>query len=206
MSDLSELLKTTKNIEKQNAEIMRLLKKIAGEDEEDEKSRRYKELLSYTPDFGDLHISGERKEKEIEKTEIENPYKIGDMLENSIDVGEVYFLEGVDIYKLSIKNNETVIDNLTGDGEASEFSLQELVANESVKNNVSLADNSVVLSSQQCQNLPETLRICVEQNAKKLYIPLYSSAQLVGAPQRILNLVKFDFYKTEEELLEKLFK
>ena len=206
MSDLSELLKTTKNIEKQNAEIMRLLKKIAGEDEEDEKSRRYKELLSYTPDFGDLHISGERKEKEIEETEIENPYKIGDMLENSIDVGEVYFLEGVDIYKLSIKNNETVIDNLTGDGEASEFSLQELVANESVKNNVSLADNSVVLSSQQCQNLPETLRICVEQNAKKLYIPLYSSAQLVGAPQRILNLVKFDFYKTEEELLEKLFK
>ena len=206
MSDLSELLKTTKNIEKQNAEIIRLLKKIAGEDEEDEKSRRYKELLSYTPDFGDLHISGERKEKEIEKTEIENPYKIGDMLENSIDVGEVYFLEGVDIYKLSIKNNETVIDNLTGDGEASEFSLQELVANESVKNNVSLADNSVVLSSQQCQNLPETLRICVEQNAKKLYIPLYSSAQLVGAPQRILNLVKFDFYKTEEELLEKLFK
>ena len=37
MSDLSELIEIAKNIENQNTEIIRLLKKIAGEDEEDEK-------------------------------------------------------------------------------------------------------------------------------------------------------------------------
>lgn len=206
MSDLSELLKTAKNIEKQNREIIRLLKKIAGEDESNDKLNKYQELLKYTPDFGDLTISSEPVEKKTtEEKEIENTYKIGDMLENSIEVGEVYFLEGADIYKLSIENNETVIDNLTGDSPASEFGLQEIVANETVRNNVSLEDNSVILSRQHCQNLPETLRICVEQGAEKIYMPLYASAQLVGAPQRLMDLVNFDFYKTEEELLEKLF-
>lgn len=34
MSDLSELIKINRNIEKQNEEIIRLLKKIAGEKEE----------------------------------------------------------------------------------------------------------------------------------------------------------------------------
>ena len=34
MSDLSELIKINRNIERQNEEIIRLLKKIAGEEEE----------------------------------------------------------------------------------------------------------------------------------------------------------------------------
>ena len=34
MSELSELIKINKNIEKQNEEIIRLLKKIAGEEED----------------------------------------------------------------------------------------------------------------------------------------------------------------------------
>lgn len=204
MSDLSELIKTAKNIEKQNAEIIRLLKKMAGEDEIDEKTHKYKELLSYQPDFGDLHISSNEIVKE-EPKEVENKYKIGDILENSIDIGEVYFLEGEDIYRLSIKNNETIIDNLTSDSEASEYGLQELVANESLKNNSALEDSSVILSQQQSQNLAETLKICVEQGARKVYLPLFSSAQLVGAPQSLMEILKLDFYKNEEHLLEKLF-
>ena len=202
MSDLSELIKTAKNIEKQNTEIIRLLKKIAGED--DDKAQKYNELLKYQPDFGDLHISGNENTKE-EPKEIENKYKIGNLLENSIDIGEVYFLEGTDIFRLSVKNNKTSIDNLTGDSEAGEFDLQELVANESVKNNTSLEDGSVILSQQQSQNLAVTLKVCVEQGAKKVYMPLFASAQLVGAPQSLMQILKLDFYKNEDHLLEKLF-
>ena len=38
MSDLSELIKISKNIEAQNEEIIRLLKKIVGEDEKTPKN------------------------------------------------------------------------------------------------------------------------------------------------------------------------
>ena len=70
MSDLSELIKIAKNIENQNTEIIRLLKKIAGEDEEDERLRKYKELLSYAPDHGELYTSDDAIEK-IKAKEVE---------------------------------------------------------------------------------------------------------------------------------------
>ena len=207
MSDLSELIKTTKNIEKQNSEIIRLLKKIAGEDDENDKQTEYKSLLNNSIDFGELYITDKKPaEKEVEVEEVENRFQIGTLLENVIDVGEVYFIEGKNIFKLSIKNNETSIDNLTGSGQPIQFNLQELIATESVKNNMSLEDSTVILSKEQSQNLPETLKISVEQGAKKIYLPLYASAQLVGAPQNLMNIIKFDFYKTEEELIDKLFK
>lgn len=207
MSDLSELIKTAKNIEKQNTEIIRLLKKIAGEDAENHDRLEYKSLLNNSIDFGELYLAEDKSlEKEAEVGEVENKFQIGTLLENAIDVGEVYFIEGENIFKLSVKNNETSIDNLTGDGKPMQFNLQKQIANESIKNNISLEDCTVILSREQSQNLPETLRISLEQGAKKIYMPLYSSAQLVGAPQNILNIIKFDFYRTEEELLEKLFK
>ena len=207
MSDLSELIKTTKNIEKQNAEIIRLLKKIAGEEDEEDKFLQYKSQLDYTPDFGELYISNSPSEviEKEEPEEIENPLRIGSLLDNVIDVGEVYFIEEENIFKLTVKNNEISIDNLTGDGEPNEFALQELVANESINNNASLDDGTVILSPVHSQNLPETLRVCVEQGAKKVYMPLSASTQLVGAPQFLMNIVKMDFYKNEEHLIEKLF-
>ena len=210
MSDLSELIKIAKNIENQNTEIIRLLKKITGEDEEDERLRKSKELLSYAPDHGELYTSDDAiekiKAKEVKREEVENTFKIGSALNNSHEPGEVYFLEGTDIFKLSVENNETVVDNLTGDAEASDFELQELIANESIKNDVSLDDGTVILNSQQSQNLPETLKICVEQDAKKVFMPIFSSTQLVGAPNNLMTILKLDFYKSENQLLEKLFK
>lgn len=35
---------------------------------------------------------------------------------------------------------------------------------------------------------------------------LFASSQLVGAPQSLMELIKFDFYKNNEHLVEKLFK
>lgn len=203
MSDLSELIEITKNIEKQNTEIIRLLKKIAGE--ENSKGIQYKSVIDYTPDFGELFISDEKKEVAEEPEKVDNTLQIGTLLENYIDVGEVYFVDGEDIFKLTIENNETSINNLTGEGKPYDFALQEMIAKESIKNNSNLEDNSVILSSEQSQNLPETLRICVEQGAEKVYMPLFASSQLLGAPQILMNILKFDFYKNEEHLLEKLF-
>ncbi|WP_298519298.1 hypothetical protein [uncultured Methanobrevibacter sp.] len=206
MSDLSELIKIAKNIENQNEEIIRLLKKIAGEEAENDKLAEYKSLLNNSIDFGELYAAEDKVIEKVEVKEVENTYQIGTLLENDLDIGEVYFIDGENIFKLSIKNNERSIDNLTGDGQPNEFNLQEQIANESIKNNISLEDCTVILSKEQSQNLPETLRISVEQGAKKIYLPLYASAQLVGAPQNLMEIIKFDFYKTEEELLEKLFK
>lgn len=202
MSELSELIEIAKNIESQNDEIIRLLKIVAGKSE----AERPKDdsVLDLTPNFGELFLSY-KDEGPAEEVELDDSFRIGSLLDNEIDVGEVYYIEGADIFKLSINNNEISIDNLTSDAEPIEFALQEMIANESIKNNASLEDGTVILSSQQCQNLPETMRICVEQGARKVYIPLFASAQLVGAPQNLINYVKMDFYKNDDHLIDKLF-
>lgn len=199
MSELSELIEITRNIERQNEEIIRLLRKIADEEEK-------KEIPKPIIDLGELYLSEDAASEEPKEVEeIENRWRIGSLLDTTIDVGEVYFLEGLDIFKLSVNNNETSIDNLTGDSESTTFALQEIIANESINNNVSLDDGTVILSMEQSQNLPEILKICVEQGAQKLYMPLFASAQLVGAPEFLMRLVKLDFYKNNEDLIEKLF-
>ena len=201
MSELSELIEINKNIERQNEEIIRLLKKIAGE--EDELEAKKEKIMSLAPDFGDLFSSIQETPQEDEP--LDESFRIGSLLDTEIDVGEVYYIEGLDIYKLTIENNEITIDNLTGDGESNEFALQELIANESIKNNASLEDGTVILSAQQCENLPEIMKVCVEQGAQKVYMPLSSSAQLVGAPHNLINYVRMDFYKNDDHLIEKLF-
>ena len=220
MSELSELIEITRNIEKQNEEIIRLLKIIAKEEDDKPKD----DSLNLTPDFGELFLSdkedakiaidfGELKEamaaseNEIaqEEPELNRSMMIGSLLDNEIDVGEVYFVEGTDIYKLTVENNETTVDNLTGDDDPNIFALQELVANTSIKNNSSLEDGTVILSKEHCINLPEVMRICVEQGATKVYMPLFASAQLVGAPQNLIEYVRMDFYKNDDDLIKKLF-
>lgn len=201
MSELSELIEISRNIEKQNEEIIRLLKIIAKE--EDKRPEKNPAL-----DFGDLFLSNnDAVEEELpgEEPELNQSMRIGSLLDNEIEVGEVYFVEGTDIYKLTVENNETTVDNLTGDSEPDIFALQELVANESIKNNSSLEDGTVILSRQHCENLPEVMRICVEQGATKVYLPLFASAQLVGAPQNLIEYVRMDFYKNDDHLIEKLF-
>ena len=203
MSELSELIEVTRNIEKQNEEIIRLLKKIAGEDEGDDRLAQYESIM----DFGELYLSTDKTEEKpvVETPQINNTLKIGTLLENEIGVGEVYFIEDENIFKLTLKNNEITIDNLTGEGEPSDYYLQELIANESIKNNISLNDNTCILSKQQSSNLPETLKVCVEQGCEKIYLPLSASAQLISAPQILMDMILFDFYKNEDDLVEKLF-
>ena len=173
MSDLSRLIEINKNIEKQNDEIIRLLKKIAGEEDSADKS-------------------GEISTKEL-------------VLEKPLGVGEVYFIYAENIFKLSIQNNESVINNLTGNVETPDFNLAEIIANESITKNQSLADSTVILDESVKGNLPETLRLSIENGAKYAHIPWSAMSELIRAPQQLQTLLKLNFYKSTEDLINKLF-
>ena len=189
MSELSQLIQINKNIEKQNEEIIRLLKIIANEAEDGEIEES---------------IEGELNEEYLDENTLFR-YGVGKSIEGKMGVGEVYFIEDKNMFKLSVDKNNTAIDNLTGSAKPSSFALEQLIANESMKNNVSLEDGTVIISLDNSNNLAESLKICVEQSAKKVFIPVSASTQLIGAPQQIMQLVKLDVYKNEENLIEKLF-
>lgn len=204
MSDLSELIKINRNIEKQNEEIIRLLKKIAGEKEEPkdpfaldkEMSRMF--VSKMVEDLAEKGLIDEES-KPVEQTSSGLPLDIVH------DVGEVIFIEGNDIFKLSVKNKEITVDNLTSDGEAHDFKLQEMIANESIKNNQSLDNGTVILNESQSKDLAETLKMCVENGAKNVYVPLSESKQLMWSLDAIRTKINIDFYKDEDFLIEKIF-
>lgn len=188
MSELSELIEINRNIEKQNEEIIRLLRIIAGE----------KDLAYETPTVEIPYVSMPTQDFTVDATD-------GDLLDTSLDVGEVLFIEDKNIFKLSVTNNEVSTNNLTGSGEPNDYSLQEFVANESIRLNQEVSPSTVILSKQQAESLAETLKVIVMQGAKRVYVSIFSMGQLVGAPQELMDFIKVDFYKNEEDLINKLF-
>ena len=204
MSDLSELIQIAKNIEKQNEEIIRLLKKVAGEEEKPSAEEEIPSLDEISKIIlKDVDTVYEPQPVEEEVT-FNLPPRVSEnfLLENSHDVGEVYFIEEDDIFKLTIKNNETSIDNLTGSDDAIDFNLQEIIANESIKNNQSLMDSTVILNKSQSLKLHETLRTCYDEGAEHVYLPFSSITQLIGAPNALLKALNVEYYKTDEELID----
>lgn len=189
MSELSQLIQINKNIEKQNEEIIRLLKIIANEAEDEEIKESAEEELN---------------EEYLDENTLFR-YGVDKSIEGEMAAGEVYFIEDKNMFKLSVDENNITIDNLTGSAKPNSFALEKLIANESMKNNVSLEDGTVIISLDNSNNLAESLKICVEQSAKKVFIPVSASTQLIGAPQQIMQLIKLDVYKNEENLIEKLF-
>lgn len=187
MSELSELIRINKSIENQNKEIIRLLKIIAGEaDYADRSGYVYPEFKEETPEVEDKF------------EEFEN------LLDNEIAVGEVYFMDG-DIYKYSVENNEGVIDNLMGGEVTTNFNAVEKISNESISRNESIDDGTVILTNSSKGNLPKTLEICHEQGAKKVFIPWDQMMELLGAPDTLQRILKLNFYKNDDQLIEKLF-
>ncbi|MDO5814378.1 MAG: hypothetical protein Q4Q18_01970 [Methanobrevibacter sp.] len=187
MSQLDELIRINKSIENQNREIIRLLKIIAGESDFVDRSgyvfpefEEPEEIYEYADEFNSL-------------------------LDVECDVGEVYFIDG-DIYKLSVENNEKVIDNLMGDAESINFKVAEVVCDESIKRNQSIGDATVILTDSSKGNLPQTLKLCHEQDAQRVFVPWDQMMELLGAPDTLQRILKLNFYRTEEDLVEKIFK
>ena len=177
--ELLQLIEINKNIEKQNSEIIRLLKVIAGE-----KDTPYEDT------------------EEEAQEEVEESY----FVDTSLDAGEVLFVDDLNIYKLSVKNNETSIHNFTSDAEPHTFKLQELIANETIKRNQKLEDATVILDDENINSLPETFKVCIDHDIKNIYVPIKKTTELLGAPPVLMTLINFDFFKNEEDLIEKLFK
>ena len=206
MSELSQLIEINRNIEKQNEEIIRLLKKIAGEEE---KARQ--EEIPSLDEISKIILKDVKTTYDAEPVREEPAVSLPArdsadfLLGNAHDVGEVCFIEEDDIFKLTVKNNETSVNNLTGDADSIDFNLQEMIANESIKNNQSLEDATVILNKSQSLKLHETLKVCYDEGAKKVYMPWSLIPQLVGAPDIIVELLNLTFYKTDEELMEMLF-
>lgn len=175
MSDLSELIKINRNIEAQNEEIIRLLKKIAGEDEMPEP----------------VVLETEEEEKITFAVEELGP-------------GEVYIVEGEDLFKLTIENNETSVDNLTGSAEINNFSEAETAVNAMIENGLEFEVPTVILDESVCTNLAKTLEFCVDIGAKRVYIPIKASIELLGAPTELGFLLEMEVYQNLDNLVEKV--
>lgn len=186
MSELEELIRINRNIESQNREIIRLLKIIAGEADLVDRSG---------------YVMPEFDEPEEVYPEMES---FTSLLDVSCQVGEVYFIDG-DIYRLSVQNNEMVIDNLMGEDETTNFNIAEIVSRESIDRNRNIDDATVILTGSSKGKLPQTLEMCYGQDAKKVFIPWDQAMELLGAPDTLQRVLKLNFYKTEEDLIEKLF-
>ena len=205
MSDLSELIRIGKNIEAQNEEIIRLLKKISGEEEKTLNivENQLKPFPENPFDFSTLGYDDldDKEDEIVDVFELETPH-----FEDSLDIGEVYFMEDFNPFKITIKNNELIIDNFDGSHEASDYYLAELVANELVKNNKVFDESTVILPESVIGNLPLTLEKCIGEGAKKVYGPWKSMIELLNAPPYLQTKLQLDFYKTEDHLIERVFK
>ena len=205
MSDLSELIRIGKNIEAQNEEIIRLLKKISGEEEKTLNivENQLKPFPENPFDFSTLGYDDldDKEDEIVDVFEVETPH-----FEDSLDIGEVYFMEDFNPFKITIKNNELIIDNFDGSHEASDYYLAELVANELVKNNKVFDESTVILPESVIGNLPLTLEKCIGEGAKKVYGPWKSMIELLNAPPYLQTKLQLDFYKTEDHLIERVFK
>ena len=204
MSDLSELIRIGKNIEAQNEEIIRLLKKISGEEEKTLNivENQLKPFPENPFDFSTLGYDDldDKEDEIVDVFEVETPH-----FEDSLDIGEVYFMEDFNPFKITIKNNELIIDNFDGSNEASDYYLAELVANELVKNNKVFDESTVILPESVIGNLPLTLEKCMGEGAKKVYGPWKSMIELLNAPPYLQTKLQLDFYKTEDHLIERVF-
>lgn len=174
MSELTDLIKSNRNIEKQNEEIIRLLKILVGE-------------------------------KEISEPSSVMVQQVDDLLERTPQIGEVYFIDDGDIFLAYIKDGAFRIDNLTGSSKPSGFGVQKLVSSESIKQNRAVEASTVILGESVTGHLPQTLMICARQGAKNVYIPWSLMAELLDAPEKLQKILKLDFYKTHDDLIEKLF-
>lgn len=141
-----------------------------------------------------------------EDIEVSDEVKL--IFDSALGAGEVYFIEDLNIFKGTYQNNELTVDNLNGSATSSGNNLVQLIAGESLKRNTPLSDSTVILGSgvnEKIEKLPETLKIAIENGAKKVFLPLASSMDLLGAPQELMTLLELVFYKDSEDALNKIF-
>ena len=208
---LDRLIELNEKIVKQNDEIIDLLKQLNGSDEE-----------SSCEEEAELP----QKEEETVVKDVSEHFSTAELSE-----GEVLFVANsqdnqVDIYRLSVRqsdelkvtppqieneirnnfegiNYEITLDNLTGTSLTSQFKTPLLVAIESLNNNEVIPSDVCILNDESFVNLPDILRVAIENGAKTIYSSIKNSMAVLQAPPMIMDYLTF--YKNDDDLLEKLF-
>lgn len=207
---LDKLIELNERIVSQNDEIINLLKQFNSSDEE----------ITFEDD------ESPEEESETAAKEVNEFFTNG-----HLDEGEVLFVANsqdnqIDIYKIALKkseelvispsqieneilnnfddlNYEITLENLTGNSLTSQFKLPLLVAIESINNNQVIQSNICILDDESFINLPDILRVAIENKAEKVYLSMKNSIAVLQAPPMIMDYLSF--YKNKEDLFEKLF-
>ena len=208
---LDRIIELNERIVKQNDEIIDLLKELNGSE--------------------DNVNSKEEIELPIEEDEI--PIKdVGEFFATEILCeGEVLFVANsqdnqIDIYKLCVRqsdelkvspsqieneirnnfddiNYEIMLDNLTGSSLTSQFKVPLLAAIESLNNDEVIQSNVCILDDESFLNLPDILRIAIENGAEIVFLSMKNAVSVLQAPPMIMDYLTF--YKSNDDLFEKLF-
>ena len=149
---------------------------------------------------------------------------------SELSSGELLFVANsqdsqIDIYKISVKasdelkvvpqemeeetrnilddgNYEITIENLTGNSLTSQFKMPLLIAVESFNENMSIPSNVAILDDESYVNIPDILRVAIENRAEKIYLSMKNAMSVLQAPPMIMDYLQF--YKNKDDLLKHL--
>lgn len=209
---LDKLIELNEKIVNQNEEIINLLR---GDDNVGENA--VVSPVAEEPEDDDEDISAVNNVSKFFST-------------SELVCGELLFVANsqdsqIDIYKISVKasdelkvvpsemeeetrnilddgNYEITIENLTGSSLTSQFKMPLLIAVESFNENMTIQSNVAILDDESYVNIPDILRVAIENGAEKIYLSMKNAMSVLQAPPMIMDYLQF--YKNKEDLLKHL--
>ena len=209
---LDKLIELNERIVKQNDEIINLLK---GDDNGEKNV--VESSLAEEPEDDDEDVPAVNNVSKFFST-------------SELSSGELLFVANsqdsqIDIYKISVKasdelkvvpqemeeetrnilddgNYEITIENLTGNSLTSQFKMPLLIAVESFNENMSIPSNVAILDDESYVNIPDILRVAIENGAEKIYLSMKNAMSVLQAPPMIMDYLQF--YKNKDDLLKHL--
>ena len=209
---LDKLIELNERIVNQNDEIINLLK---GDDNGEKNV--VESSLAEEPEDDDEDVPAVNNVSKFFST-------------SELSSGELLFVANsqdsqIDIYKISVKasdelkvvpqemgeetrnilddgNYEITIENLTGNSLTSQFKMPLLIAVESFNENMSIPSNVAILDDESYVNIPDILRVAIENGAEKIYLSMKNAMSVLQAPPMIMDYLQF--YKNKDDLLKHL--
>ncbi len=209
---LDKLIELNEKIVNQNDEIINLLK---GDDNGEKNV--VESSLAEEPEDDDEDVPAVNNVSKFFST-------------SELSSGELLFVANsqdsqIDIYKISVKasdelkvvpqemeeetrnilddgNYEITIENLTGNSLTSQFKMPLLIAVESFNENMSIPSNVAILDDESYVNIPDILRVAIENGAEKIYLSMKNAMSVLQAPPMIMDYLQF--YKNKDDLLKHL--
>lgn len=209
---LDKLIELNEKIVNQNEEIINLLK---GDDKGEE----------------NVVVSPVAEEPEDDDEDVSAVNNVSKFFSTSeLSSGELLFVANsqdsqIDIYKISVKasdelkvvpqemeeetrnildggNYEITIDNLTGNSLTSQFKMPLLIAVESFNEDMEIPSSVAILDDESYVNIPDILRVAIENGAEKIYLSMKNAMSVLQAPPMIMDYLQF--YKNKDDLLKHL--